>query len=88
MEDMDGIRFLGVSARLMLALQRQAQATSAPAPVNTGLALEACAFAMPSAAAIAVEAAAHHQDGQKVYIQFPARIAQGDCLLVRHWRTG
>ncbi len=63
----------------MLALQRQAQAASAAAPVDTGLSLEKIRFRYaisgsnpPWKPLRAVD------DGEKVYIQFPAGIAQGE----------
>lgn len=62
----------------MLALQRQAQAASAAAPVDSGLSLENLRFATRSAAAIRLEALRAFDDGEKVYIQFPAGIAQGE----------
>jgi len=63
----------------MLALQRQAQAASAAAPVDSGLSLENLRFryaiggSNPSWKPLRA-----FDDGQKVYIQFPAGIAQGE----------
>ena len=62
----------------MLALQRQAQAASAAAPVDTGLSLERSASATRSAAAIRRGSRCAPSMTAKVYIQFPAGIAQGE----------
>lgn len=63
----------------MLALQRQAQAASAAAPVDTGLALENLRFRYAiSGSNPSWKPLRAFDDGQKVYIQFPAGIAQGD----------
>lgn len=63
----------------MLALQRQAQAAQSTAPVDTGLSLEKIRFryaisgSHPSWTPLRA-----FDDGEKVYIQFPAGIAQGE----------
>jgi P-type conjugative transfer protein TrbG len=63
----------------MLALQRQAQSAQVAAPVDAGLLLEQLKFryaitgAHPSWKPLRA-----FDDGQKVYIQFPAGIAQGE----------
>ena len=63
----------------MLALQRQAQAAQAAAPIESGLALERLRFRYaigggnPSWKPLRA-----FDDGEKVYIQFPAGIAQGE----------
>ncbi|WP_298729812.1 P-type conjugative transfer protein TrbG [uncultured Pseudomonas sp.] len=63
----------------MLALQRQAQAASAAAPVDAGLSLENIRFryvitgSNPSWKPLRA-----FDDGEKVYIQFPGGIAQGE----------
>ena len=63
----------------MLALQRQAQSAQAAAPVDAGLSLEQLRFryaitgANPSWKPLRA-----FDDGQKVYIQFPVGIAQGE----------
>lgn len=63
----------------MLALQRQAQAASAAAPVDTGLALENLRFRYAiSGSNPSWKPLRAFDDGQKVYIQFPAGIAQGE----------
>src|SRR3546814_2234448 len=63
----------------MLALQRQAQAASAAAPVDTGLALENLRFRYAiSGSSPSWKPLRAFDDGQKVYIQFPAGIAQGE----------
>ncbi|MFU6862658.1 MAG: P-type conjugative transfer protein TrbG [Stenotrophomonas geniculata] len=63
----------------MLALQRQAQAASAAAPVDTGLALENLRFRYAiSGSNPPWKPLRAFDDGQKVYIQFPAGIAQGE----------
>lgn len=63
----------------MLALQRQAQAASAAAPVDTGLALENLRFRYAiSGSNPPWKPLRAFDDGKKVYIQFPAGIAQGE----------
>ncbi|MCY0316710.1 P-type conjugative transfer protein TrbG [Pseudomonas aeruginosa] len=63
----------------MLALQRQAQAANAAAPVDTGLALENLRFRYAiSGSNPPWKPLRAFDDGQKVYIQFPAGIAQGE----------
>lgn len=63
----------------MLALQRQAQAAQTTAPVDTGLSLESIRFryaitgSNPSWKPVRA-----FDDGEKVYIQFPTGIAQGE----------
>lgn len=63
----------------MLALQRQAQAASAAAPVDTGLSLEKIRFRYAvSGSNPPWKPLRAFDDGQKVYIQFPSGIAQGE----------
>lgn len=63
----------------MLALQRQAQAASAAAPVDSGLSLENLRFRYAvSGSNPPWKPLRAFDDGQKVYIQFPAGIAQGE----------
>lgn len=63
----------------MLALQRQAQAASAVAPVDTGLALENIRFRYAvSGSNPPWKPLRAFDDGEKVYIQFPPGIAQGE----------
>ncbi|MCX5565849.1 P-type conjugative transfer protein TrbG [Alcaligenes phenolicus] len=63
----------------MLALQRQNQAAQAGAPVDTGLALENLHFRYAvSGSNPPWKPLRAFDDGQKVYIQFPAGIAQGE----------
>ncbi|RMX05700.1 P-type conjugative transfer protein TrbG [Corticibacter populi] len=63
----------------MLALQRQAQAASAAAPVDTGLSLEKIRFRYAvSGSNPPWKPLRAFDDGEKVYIQFPPGIAQGD----------
>ena len=63
----------------MLALQRQAQAASAAAPVDSGLLLENLRFRYAvSGSNPPWKPLRAFDDGQKVYIQFPAGIAQGE----------
>jgi len=63
----------------MLALQRQAQAARVAAPVDTGLALENLRFRYAiSGSHPAWKPLRAFDDGEKVYIQFPAGIAQGE----------
>ncbi|QYY26860.1 P-type conjugative transfer protein TrbG [Diaphorobacter sp. MNS-0] len=63
----------------MLALRRQAQAANAAAPVDTGLALENLRFRYAvSGSNPPWKPLRAFDDGQKVYIQFPAGIAQGE----------
>jgi len=63
----------------MLALQRQNQAAQAAAPVDAGLALENLRFRYAiSGSNPPWKPLRAFDDGQKVYIQFPAGIAQGE----------
>ncbi|KUM44949.1 P-type conjugative transfer protein TrbG [Pseudomonas sp. EpS/L25] len=63
----------------MLALQRQSQAASAAAPVDTGLSLEKIRFRYSvSGSNPPWKPLRAFDDGEKVYIQFPAGIAQGE----------
>jgi len=63
----------------MLALQRQAHAASAAAPVDTGLSLENLRFRYAiSGSNPPWKPLRAFDDGEKVYIQFPASIAQGE----------
>jgi len=63
----------------MLALQRQAQAAQATAPVDTGLSLEKIRFRYTVSGSNAPwKPLRAFDDGEKVYIQFPAGIAQGE----------
>jgi P-type conjugative transfer protein TrbG len=63
----------------MLALQRQARAAQASAPVDTGLALERIRFRYAiSGSNPPWQPLRAFDDGEKVYIQFPAGIAQGE----------
>jgi P-type conjugative transfer protein TrbG len=63
----------------MLALQRQAQAAQARAPVDAGLSLERIRFRyVISGSNPPWQPLRAFDDGQKVYIQFPAGIAQGE----------
>ena len=63
----------------MLALQRQAQAASAAAPVDAGLSLENIRFRYAiSGSNPPWKPLRAFDDGEKVYIQFPASIAQGE----------
>ncbi|MXP72869.1 P-type conjugative transfer protein TrbG [Pseudomonas aeruginosa] len=63
----------------MLALQRHAQAAQATAPVDTGLALEKIRFRYAiSGSNPPWQPLRAFDDGEKVYIQFPAGIAQGE----------
>ena len=63
----------------VLALQRQAQAASAAAPVDTGLALENLRFRYAiSGSNPPWKPLRAFDDGEKVYLQFPAGIAQGE----------
>ena len=63
----------------MLALQRQAQAASAAAPVDAGLSLENIRFRYAiSGSNPPWKPLRAFDDGEKVYIQFPAGIAQGE----------
>ena len=63
----------------MLALQRQAQAASAAAPVDSGLSLEKIRFRYAiSGSNPPWKPLRAFDDGEKVYIQFPAGIAQGE----------
>lgn len=63
----------------MLALQRQAQAASAAAPVDTGLSLEKIRFRYAVSGSNPLwKPLRAFDDGEKVYIQFPPGIAQGE----------
>ena len=63
----------------MLALQRQTQAAQATAPVDTGLSLERIRFRYAiSGSNPPWKPLRAFDDGEKVYIQFPAGIAQGE----------
>lgn len=63
----------------MLALQRQAQAAQATAPVDTGLSLEKIRFRYAiSGSTPPWKPMRAFDDGEKVYIQFPPGIAQGE----------
>lgn len=63
----------------MLALQRQAQAASAAAPIETGLSLEKIRFRYSvSGSNPPWKPLRAFDDGEKVYIQFPPGIAQGE----------
>ena len=63
----------------MLSLQRQSQAAQAAAPVDTGLALEKIRFRYAiSGSNPPWKPQRAFDDGEKVYIQFPPGIAQGE----------
>ncbi|WP_374005795.1 P-type conjugative transfer protein TrbG [Delftia lacustris] len=63
----------------MLALQRQAQAAQTAAPIDTGLALENIRFRYAiSGGNPPWKPQRAFDDGEKVYIQFPPGIAQGE----------
>ncbi|MGY2488418.1 P-type conjugative transfer protein TrbG [Cupriavidus sp. CP313] len=63
----------------MLALQRQAQAAQASAPIDTGLSLEKIRFRYAiSGSNPPWQPLRAFDDGEKVYIQFPPSIAQGE----------
>jgi len=63
----------------MLALQRQAQAAGRTTPVDTGLSLENIRFRYAISGSNAPwKPLRAFDDGQKVYIQFPGGIAQGE----------
>ncbi|MGB3882243.1 MAG: P-type conjugative transfer protein TrbG [Diaphorobacter nitroreducens] len=63
----------------MLSLQRQAQAASAAAPVDSGLSLEKIRFRYAvSGSHPPWKPLRAFDDGEKVYIQFPPGIAQGE----------
>ncbi|WP_223724219.1 P-type conjugative transfer protein TrbG [Pseudomonas aeruginosa] len=63
----------------MLALQRQSQAASAAAPVDAGLSLEKIRFRYAvSGSNPPWKPLRAFDDGEKVYIQFPPGIAQGE----------
>lgn len=63
----------------MLALQRQAQTARDVAPIDTGLSLERIRFRYAiSGDAPPWKPLRAFDDGEKVYIQFPAGIAQGE----------
>jgi len=63
----------------MLALQRRTQAAEVAAPIDQGLALESLRFRYSiSGSEPAWQPLRAFDDGSKVYIQFPAGIAQGE----------
>jgi len=63
----------------MLALQRQAQSANAAAPIDTGLSLQNLRFRYAiSGSNPPWKPLRAFDDGEKVYIQFPAGIAQGE----------
>ncbi|MDP2139184.1 MAG: P-type conjugative transfer protein TrbG [Gammaproteobacteria bacterium] len=63
----------------MLALQRQSQAAQSTAPVDTGLTLENIRFRyVISGSNASWKPLRAFDDGEKVYIQFPGGIAQGE----------
>lgn len=63
----------------MLALQRQSQAAQTAAPVDAGLSLERIRFRYAiSGSTQTWKPLRAFDDGEKVYIQFPAGIAQGE----------
>jgi type IV secretion system protein TrbG len=63
----------------MLALQKQAQRAEASAPVDTGMSLERLKFRYEiTGGAPSWRPLRAFDDGEKVYIQFPAGIAQGE----------
>jgi type IV secretion system protein VirB9 len=63
----------------MLALQRQGQAARAAAPVDSGLSLEKIRFRYAvSGSNPPWKPLRAFDDGEKVYIQFPAGVAQGE----------
>lgn len=63
----------------MLALQRQSQAASAAAPVDSGLSLEKIRFRYAvSGSNPPWKPLRAFDDGEKVYIEFPPSIAQGE----------
>ncbi len=63
----------------MLALQRQSQSAQATAPVDTGLSLEKIRFRYAvSGSNPSWKPLRAFDDGEKVYIQFPGGIAQGE----------
>jgi len=63
----------------MVALQRQAQAAQTAAPVDTGLSLEKIRFRYAiSGSNPPWKPLRAFDDGEKVYVQFPAGIAQGE----------
>ena len=63
----------------MLALQRQAQAAQTAAPLDTGLSLEKIRFRyVISGSTPPWKPLRAFDDGEKVYIQFPPGIAQGE----------
>jgi len=63
----------------MLALQRQTQAANAAAPIDTGLSLQNLRFRYAiSGSNPSWKPLRAFDDGEKVYIQFPAGIAQGE----------
>src|SRR3546814_14571994 len=63
----------------MLALQRQARAAQTAAPLDTGLSLENIRFRYAiSGSNTPWKPLRAFDDGEKVYIQFPGGIAQGE----------
>jgi type IV secretion system protein TrbG len=63
----------------MLALQKQAQRAEAVAPIDTGMSVERLKFRYEiTGGAPAWRPLRAFDDGEKVYIQFPAGIAQGE----------
>src|SRR5690554_7608913 len=63
----------------MLVLQRRTQAAEVAAPIDQGLALESLRFRYSiSGSEPAWQPLRAFDDGSKVYIQFPAGIAQGE----------
>ena len=62
----------------MLALQRQAQAAQATTPVDTGLSLDKIRFRYAVSGNPPWKPLRAFDDGEKVYIQFPPGIAQGE----------
>ncbi|MFP1906716.1 P-type conjugative transfer protein TrbG [Lonsdalea quercina] len=67
----------------MMALQRQSQMAQAAAPVDTGLSLEKIRFRYDiSGSNPPWRPKLAFDDGEKVYIQFPAGIAQGELPLL------
>ena len=73
----------------MLALRRQAQAANAAAPVDAGLSLDNIRFRYAiSGSNPSWKPLRAFDDGEKVYIQFPAGIARRAAAAVRHRRTG
>jgi len=79
-ENINCIRILGLPARPHAGLgTRQAQATNAAAPIDTGLSLQNLRFRYAiSGSNPPWKPLRAFDDGEKVYIQFPAGIAQGE----------